>query len=166
METVADKTDGRYDSPLWRVAPVLVAALISAVYLIVEPRTVDLAASTFRANLFGADGFTIWNNAWYSGHPTWSYSVLVPALAWLLSPALLAALSSVVSAALFAPLARGWFGARAASWGAIWFGAGVATPMLSGRVTFGPESRPRSPRCSRCSAGASGLVARWRWCAG
>src|SRR6476469_7152331 len=64
MEAVADETDGRYDSPLWRVAPVLVAALISAVYLIVEPRTVDLAASTFRANLFGADGFPIWHHAW------------------------------------------------------------------------------------------------------
>jgi hypothetical protein len=135
-EAVADETDVRYDSPRWRAAPMLVATLISVAYLFVQPKTVDLAASTFRANLFGADGFVIWNNAWYSGHPTWSYSVLVPPLAWLLSPALLAALSTVLSAALFGPLARGWFGARAAGWGAIWFGAGVATPMLSGRVTF------------------------------
>src|SRR3954453_12558186 len=124
------------DLLVWRFLPALVAAAIAAVYVIVEPRTVDLAASVFRARLFGEAGFTTWNNTWYSGHPTLSYSVLVPALAWLLSPALLAALSAVVSAALFEPLARRHFGERAARWGAIWFGAGAATPMLSGRVTF------------------------------
>lgn len=135
-EAVAVEADERSGSPWWRAAPVLVAGLIAAAYLIVQPRTVDLAASLFRAHLFGDAGFTIWNNTWYSGHPTLSYSVLVPPLAWLLSSALLAALSTVGSAALFEPLARGWFGARAARWGALWFGAGAATPMLSGRVTF------------------------------
>src|SRR3954451_16441178 len=120
----------------WRIAPALVAAAIGVVYVAIEPRTVDLAASVFRARLFGDAGFTIWNNTWYAGHPTWSYSVLVPPLAWLLSPALLAALSAVASAAPFEPLARRHFGERAARWGAIWFGAAAATPMLSGRVTF------------------------------
>src|SRR4051794_8343521 len=124
------------DPLVWRFLPALVAAAIGVVYVIVEPRTVDLAASVFRSRLFGDAGFTIWNNSWYSGHPTWSYSVLVPPLAWLLSPALLAALSAVASAALFEPLTRAHFGGRAARWGALWFGAGAATPMLSGRVTF------------------------------
>jgi hypothetical protein len=62
--------------------------------------------------------------------------VLVPPLAWLLSPALVGALATVTSAALFEPLARRQFGPRAARWGARWFGAGAATPMLSGRITF------------------------------
>jgi hypothetical protein len=113
------------------------AALVLAVaYLIVQPRTVDLAASLFRERLFGDAAFTIWNNTWYSGHPTWSYSVLVPALAWLLSPALLGAAAGVLSAALFEPLARRQFGERAARWGAVWFGAGALTPVFSGRITF------------------------------
>jgi hypothetical protein len=124
------------DPIAWRFVPALVAAAIGAVYVVVEPRTVDLAAAVFRARLFGDAGFTIWNNTWYSGHPTWSYSVLVPALSWLLTPALLAAISAVISAALFEPLARRHFGARAARWGAVWFGAGAATPILSGRITF------------------------------
>ncbi|MEA2613846.1 MAG: hypothetical protein QOI52_1805, partial [Chloroflexota bacterium] len=123
-------------SAAWRVAPALLACAIGVAYLIVQPRTVDLAASVFRARLFGEAGFTIWNNTWYSGHPTWSYSVLVPPLAWLLSPALLGVLSGVLSAALFEPLARRHFGAHAARWGALWFGAGAMTPALSGRITF------------------------------
>lgn len=123
-------------STAWRLAPALLASAIGVAYLLVQPRTVDLAASVFRARLFGEAGFTIWNNAWYSGHPTWSYSVLVPPLAWLLSPALLGALSGVLSAALFEPLARHHFGSRAARWGALWFGAGAMTPVLSGRITF------------------------------
>jgi hypothetical protein len=123
-------------STAWQLAPVLVATVIGVAYLIVQPRTVDLAASVFRARLFGEAGFTMWNNSWYSGHPTWSYSVLVPPLAWLLSPALLGVLSGVLSAALFERLARSHFGSRAARWGALWFGAGAMTPVLSGRITF------------------------------
>ena len=129
-------SETRAPSPWWRLAPVLVASAFAVAYLIVQPRTVDLAASVFRSRLFGEAPWTIWNNSWYSGHPTLSYSVLVPALAWVLSPALLAALATVLSAALFEPLARGWFGSTASRWGALWFGAGAATPMLSGRVTF------------------------------
>ncbi|MEA2430391.1 MAG: hypothetical protein QOI19_864 [Thermoleophilaceae bacterium] len=132
----AEAAERRHDPLLWRVLPATLAAALGVAYLIVQPRTVDLAASLFRSRLFGEAGFTIWNNTWYSGHPTWSYSVLVPPLAWLLSPALLAAVSAVVSAALFEPLARRHFGERAARWGALWFGAAAATPMLSGRVTF------------------------------
>lgn len=120
----------------WRLAPVAVACAIGLVYLFVQPRTVDLAAAVFRSRLFGEAGFTIWNNSWYSGHPTWSYSVLVPPLSWLLSPALLGVLSGVLAAALFEPLARAHFGARAARWGALWFGAAAMTPVLSGRITF------------------------------
>ena len=35
----------------WHVAPVAAAVVLAAVYLIWEPRTVDLAAHTFRADL-------------------------------------------------------------------------------------------------------------------
>jgi hypothetical protein len=42
----------------------------------------------------------------------------------------------VASAALFEPLARGHFG-PSARYGALWFGVGATTPLISGRVAFG-----------------------------
>jgi hypothetical protein len=120
---------------LERAAPALVAALLAVLYLLLAPRTVDLAAHEFRADLFAREGFTIWNGQWYGGHHTPAYSVLFPPLAWLLGPMVVGALSSVASAALFEPLARRRFGRRA-RWGALWFGAGSATMLFTGRLPF------------------------------
>jgi hypothetical protein len=115
---------------------VLVALVLAIAYLAWQPRTVDLAAHTFRAELFGAEGFTIWNGQWYGGHHTPGYSILSPLIAWLLGPRLALALAALASAALFPPLARGHFGERRARWGALWFGIGTATLLLTSRLPF------------------------------
>lgn len=120
----------------WHAAPVLAAILLAAVYLIWEPRTVDLAAHTFRAELFGREGFTIWNGQWYGGHHTPAYSLISPPLAWYLGPTLALAVAVVASAALFGPLARGAFGHEQARWGSIWFGVGVGTLLFTNRLPF------------------------------
>jgi hypothetical protein len=121
----------------WHVAPVAVAVAFAAVYLIWEPRTVDLAAHSFRAELFAQQGFTIWNGQWYGGHHTPAYSILSPPLAALLGPPLALALAAVASAALFPPLARGAFGDVQARWGALWFGIGTGTLLFTARLPFG-----------------------------
>jgi hypothetical protein len=120
----------------WHVAPVAIAVLFAIAYLIWQPRTVDLAAHTFRADLFGEQGFTIWNGQWYGGHHTPAYSIISPPLAWLLSPPVALAIAAVANAALFGPLARGAFGERAARWGVIWFGVGSATLLFTARLPF------------------------------
>ena len=56
------------------------AVALAAVYLIVSPRTADLAAHVFRAGLFEREGPSIWNAAWYGGHHLPSYSLLFPPL--------------------------------------------------------------------------------------
>jgi hypothetical protein len=120
----------------WRAAPILVALALSALYLIWQPRTVDLGAHIFRGELFGREGFTIWNGQWYGGHHTPAYSVLSPPLAWALSAQLALCVSAVASAALFPALARGWFGERRARWGSIWFGLGTGALIFTSRLPF------------------------------
>ena len=120
----------------WHVAPVVAAIVFAAVYLIWEPRTVDLAAHTFRAELFAEEGFTIWNGQWYGGHHTPAYSIISPPLAWLLGPPLALAIAAVASAALFPPLARGAFGDVQARWGSLWFGIGTGTLLFTARLPF------------------------------
>jgi hypothetical protein len=115
--------------------PTLLAAGLAIVYLIAAPSTQDLAAATFRADLFADHGFAIWNNAWYDGHYLLSYSVLYPPLGALLGPRLVAALAVVAAAALFAALARRRFG-DAALVPSLWFAAAVASWLLTGRVPF------------------------------
>jgi hypothetical protein len=120
---------------LRRAAPAILAAALAAAYLISSPVSADLAAHLLRAKLFRAEGFGLWDNWWYAGHHTPGYSVLFPPVAAALGPRLPAALAVVGTAALFEPLARDHFG-EAAWIGATWFGAGAATNLFSGRLTF------------------------------
>jgi hypothetical protein len=134
--------DERPREPWWRrvpwrlLTPTLAALAFGLVYLIWEPRTVDLAAHTFRAELFGREGFTVWNGQWYGGHHTPAYSILSPPFAWLLGAPLALVVASVSSAALFASLVRRHFGEESARWGALWFGIGSATLLFTSRLPF------------------------------
>jgi hypothetical protein len=117
------------------VAPILVAAALAGVYLAWDPASADLAAQTFRTDLFEAGGFALWNNSWYAGHFLPGYSLLFPPLAALIGPRLVGALAAVAAAGLFAALAHDRFGERARL-GALWFGAATATNLFTGRLTF------------------------------
>lgn len=111
------------------------AAVGAVVYLLVEPRTGDLAAHTFRAELFGREGFTLWNGQWFGGHHTPAYSVLFPPLAWAAGPMVVGAVSAVVAADLFARLARRHFG-EVAWLGAAWFALGTTSVLFTDRLPF------------------------------
>jgi hypothetical protein len=113
----------------------LPAALLAVVYLIWAPPSADLAAQTFRTELFEADGFEVWSNAWYGGIHFPGYSLLFPPLASVLGIRLVGAISVVFAAGLFAMLVRPHYGDRARL--AIWlFGLGAATNLFTGRLTF------------------------------
>jgi len=111
------------------------AVLLAAVYLIWSPPSADLAAQTFRTELFEAHGFEVWSNAWYGGVHVPGYSLLFPPLASLIGIRLVGAISAVVAAGLFAALVRPHYGDRARV--AIWlFGLGAAANLFTGRLTF------------------------------
>jgi hypothetical protein len=113
----------------------LLAGLFAIAYLIWRPASADLAAQSFRADLFASHGFLLWNNDWYAGHYLPGYGVLFPPLGAALGPRLVGALAVVVAAGLFGALARYRHGDRARL-ATLWFGAGTAAILFSGRITF------------------------------
>lgn len=115
-----------------------VAIPLALAYLILAPPAGDLAAATYRSELFARVGFTTWDTGWYAAHGYWlpGYSLLSPALGALLGVRLLLALSAVAACALFALIAQRVFGTAAARLAAAWFALGFCVGLLSGRVPY------------------------------
>jgi hypothetical protein len=111
------------------------AAVLVAVWLLVDPRTPDLAAQVYRVELFRAVGFSIWDLRWYGGHALPGYSLLFPALGALLGMRLVAALAVLASAALAERLLLANFG-EVGRWGAVWFAVAALADIWIGRLTF------------------------------
>jgi hypothetical protein len=121
---------------LKRILPTLTSAVIAAAYVIISPRSEDLAAHLLRAKLFSVEGwFGIWNNWWYAGHNLPGYSVLFPPAAALTTPQLAAAIACPISTLMFDALVRRRYGDEA--WlGSLWFGVATGTSLFTGRLTF------------------------------
>jgi hypothetical protein len=119
-----------------RVPAWAITALLGIAYVIAAPPGSDLAAASYRSYLFGREGFTLWDNAWYGGHHLPAYSVLAPPLGWLVGPQLLAALSMTLAAALFAAMIAGRFPETAVRVASAFFALGAAISLLSSRVPF------------------------------
>jgi hypothetical protein len=109
-------------------------ALLGA-WLIVDPRTPDLAAAVYRLGLFRKLGFVVWDEHWYAGHHLPGYSLLFPPLASMLGLRLTCVLAVLVSIACFERLARRAYGS-AARWGAAAFAVAAVADVWIGRVAF------------------------------
>ena len=106
-----------------------------ALWLALDPPSDDLAAATYRADLFGADGYLLWDNGWYAGHHIFAYSVLYPPLGALLGPRLLGVLATLAAVVLFERLVARAYGERA--WlAAAWFALAAGANLFAGRVPF------------------------------
>ena len=136
--------------PAWLPAVALSAAL-AGILLVWDPHVRDLAAQTFRAELFEQAGFAIWNGSWYQGHYTLTYSVLFPPLAALLGPMVVGAISVVASAYLFDRLVREHWGERARP-ATLWFAVGAVAMLATGNLTYslGVAFGLASLRCLQC----------------
>ena len=98
----------------------------------------DIPNQLFRIELFHRAGFTVWSSAWYGGHHTPGYSVLLPPLGAALGPAVVGGISVVVAAVCFDALLRrlpGVSGARAGL-ASLLFAAGTVTNLAIGRLAF------------------------------
>jgi hypothetical protein len=113
----------------------LTAAVGVGVWLIVNPRTPDLAGQVYRANLFREAGFLVWDGRWYGGHDMPGYSLLFPPLGALLGVRVVGAAAVLASATLFEEVVVAAYGVRA-RWAAAWFAVAALGDVWSGRVTF------------------------------
>src|SRR6476620_3004163 len=117
--------------------PAVVAAVVlAALYLVLDPPSLDLAAQSYRVGLFDREGWIAWDNAWYAGHHLPGYSVLFPPLGSVLGLRVVAALSLVGATAALAALARRWAAAGAATAVSLWFAVAMTALVVSGRLPF------------------------------
>ena len=87
-------------SPLCVVAAAIVVIGVSGI------RGADYPAHFVRALLWERSGVSAWNNLWYAGHATPTYSVLAPPLMAWIGPFWVVALSSLVATFCFTRLSR------------------------------------------------------------
>ncbi len=111
------------------------AAVLVGLWLLLAPRSPDLAAQAYRASLFESSGFTVWDNNWYGGHHLPGYSLVFPWAALLIGMRLVGALAVLVSTFAFERVALTVFGPRA-RWGAVCFAVAAAGDVWIGRLTF------------------------------
>lgn len=114
---------------------VLLGGLLAVLWALHTPDTADLAAQTYRADLFAAHGFLLWDNNWYGGHYLPGYSLLYPPLAAVLGLQRLGILLVPLAAFAFAEILRA-VDARARRWSAAWFAVALSGEIIIGRLTF------------------------------
>lgn len=119
------------------VLALVVTVPLATVYLVLEPASGDLAAATYRGDLFARAGFMLWDNGWYGGHYLPGYSLLAPVLGALMGERLLLALCAIAAAGLFGLLAQRTFQRTGARVAGASFALGVCVGLLSGRVAYG-----------------------------
>ncbi|MGH2912481.1 MAG: hypothetical protein ACRDJ3_08405 [Solirubrobacteraceae bacterium] len=118
------------------LSPALVlACVLVGAWLLLNPRSPDLAAQVYRETLFERYGFTLWDNNWYSGHHLPGYSLVFPWVALVLGLRLVGALAVLLSTFAFERIATEVYGPRA-RWGAACFALAVAGDLWIGRLTF------------------------------
>lgn len=116
---------------------VLSAGALLIVWLLVDPRTPDLAAQTYRLGLYERTGMSVFDERWYAGHMLPGYSLLSAPLASLVGMRVLAVASVIVSVALFERIMVGVYGReRCVRLGACLFAVAAVGDVWSGRLTF------------------------------
>ncbi len=118
-------------------APLGLACAVVALltWLLVAPRTPDLAAAAYRLDLFKHVGLAVYDEHWYGGHDLPGYSVLFPPLAWLLGLRAVGALSVLVSVRCFEALTGAAYGSSA-RWASVAFALAAVGDVWIGRLAF------------------------------
>src|SRR5579864_5910580 len=118
-----------------RILAPAVAVTLALVAILTGARGVDLAAATYRVELFARSGLTLWDSQWYGGHWTFDYSVLFAPIGWIAGIPVMETVCVAVAAWAFDRLAVGRFG-RAGRVGAIAFAVGTVVQVAIGQEPY------------------------------
>ncbi len=120
---------------LARAAGPVLAAILVAVWLVVDPHTPDLAAAVYRVDLYRHLGLAVWDEHWYAGHHLPGYSLLFPPLGALMGIRVVGALCALASTFLFGRLLGSVYG-EGAAWGTAAFAVAAVGDVWLGRLAF------------------------------
>ena len=95
----------------------------------------DVAAATYRVELFARSGLTLWDSQWYGGHWTFNYSVIFAPIGWLAGIPLMEIVCVAVAAWAFDRLAVARFG-RSGRVAALVFAAGTIVQVSIGQEPY------------------------------
>ena len=118
-----------------RLTAPLLAAGLALLVILTGAQGVDLAAATYRVELFARSGLTLWDSQWYGGHWTFDYSVLFAPIGWVAGIPLMEIVCVAVAAWAFDRLAVARFG-RAGRAGAIAFAVGTVVQVAIGQEPY------------------------------
>jgi hypothetical protein len=116
------------------LAPAL-AAVLAAVAVLTHASGGDLAAATYRIDLFRQVGLALWDSNWYAGHWTLDYSLLFAPIGATLGVAATNILCATVAAWAFDRLVAPRFGTLGHA-AAVLFAAGTIVQVAVGRVPY------------------------------
>jgi hypothetical protein len=134
---VAHRTPVDLPTGRLRAAPLglVCASALLLTWLLIAPRTPDLAAAAYRLDLFKHVGLAVYDEHWYGGHDLPGYSLLFPPLAWLLGLRAVGAISVLVSVRCFEALTGVAYGSSA-RWGSVAFALAAVGDVWIGRLAF------------------------------
>jgi hypothetical protein len=112
-----------------------IAAALGVIALLTGVSGGDIAAAVYRVDLFRRVGFTLWDNGWYAGHWTLSYSVLFGPIGAALGIPLTDVACAAIAAWAFDRLIAPRFD-RVGHVAAAVFAIGTLVQIASGRVPF------------------------------
>lgn len=125
----------RRSSAFPTVSVLAATAVLATVPFLLGWRGEDFPAQIYRIDLVRKAGITIWNNGWYGGHATLSYSVLFPLVGSVVGVYPLALGSVLLATLSVEQLLRPRVGSRATV-AALLFGFGMISNVVVGRLTF------------------------------
>ncbi|MGH2852267.1 MAG: hypothetical protein ACRDLP_16845 [Solirubrobacteraceae bacterium] len=118
-----------------RILAPAVAVTLALVAILTGARGVDLAAATYRVELFARSGLTLWDSQWYGGHWTFDYSVLFAPIGWIAGIPLMEITCVAIASWAVDRLAVARFG-RAGRAGAVAFAVGTVVQVAIGQEPY------------------------------